>query len=254
LTDATSQTNAPATQLPPLWRWYDILLIVLASVAIILGGTFALAYLYPVNDPVNQAPPMMYILLLTSLEAVGILASVYVFGVRRKHLELQELGFRRTSLMWMVLAGITALIFIPVIGLIALGVQMLLGLPLENPQLEFLVPKDFSAPGALVMILLGGIVIPIAEEVFFRGVLYRWMRQYAGRWLAIVASSLVFGALHGDISVAAATFIMGIVLAWFYEYSGSLWTSILIHATNNTLKLLLLYLLLALGIQIPPIA
>jgi membrane protease YdiL (CAAX protease family) len=181
------------------------------------------------------------------------MVSVYLFGVYRKHLQLQDLGFRSVSLVWMIWAIITALIFIPIIGLIALGVQILLGMPLENPQLEFLVPKDFSLIGAFTMIILGGILIPVAEEVFFRGVLYRWMRQYSGRWLAIIASSLIFGALHGDIAVAFATFIMGIVLAWFYEYSGSLWPSILIHATNNTIKLVLLYLLLALGIEIPPI-
>jgi len=240
--------------LPRLWRWVDIALIVLCAVGIILGGTFALAFLFPPLDPATQAPSMAYISLLTALEVFGILASVYFFGVRRKNYQIGVLGFLPTSLVWSIWAAITALVFIPIVGFIALGVQLILGLPLENPQLDFLVPQDFSVSGAVLMIILGGVLVPVAEEVFFRGVLYRFMRQYSGRWLAIIASSLIFGALHGDIAVACATFVMGIVLAWFYETSGSLWPSIMIHATNNTIKLILLYTLLALGIQIPPIA
>jgi hypothetical protein len=240
--------------LPRLWRWVDIALIVLCAVGIILGGTLALSFLLPPADPATQAPAMVYISLLTALEVVGLLVGVYFFGLRRKNYRVGELGFRPTSLVWTIWAAITALIFIPIVGFIALGVQLLLDLPLENPQLDFLVPQDFSISGAVLMIILGGILVPVAEEVFFRGVLYRWMRQYSGRWLAIIASSLIFGALHGDIAVACATFVMGIVLAWFYETSGSLWPSIMIHATNNAIKLFLLYILLALGIEIPPIA
>jgi membrane protease YdiL (CAAX protease family) len=59
--------------------------------------------------------------------------------------------------------------------------------------------------------------------------------------------------LHGDIAVAGATFVMGIILAWFYERSRSLWPSIVIHAINNGLKLAVLYGLLAAGVKIPPI-
>jgi membrane protease YdiL (CAAX protease family) len=92
--------------------------------------------------------------------------------------------------------------------------------------------------------------VPFAEELFFRGVLYRWLRDRWGLWVGLIASSLVFGALHGDIAVAGATAVMGLVLGWFYERSRSLWPSILIHAINNTVKLVLLYALVATGTPI----
>jgi membrane protease YdiL (CAAX protease family) len=43
-----------------------------------------------------------------------------------------------------------------------------LGLPLENPQLDFLLPEDISLITATLMILLAGILVPIAEELIFR--------------------------------------------------------------------------------------
>jgi hypothetical protein len=103
------------------------------------------------------------------------------------------------------------------------------------------------------MFLFGGFVVPLAEEIFFRGLLYRWMRQFWNVWPAIIVSSILFGLLHGEISVAGATFILGIILAWLYERSGSLWPSITIHVINNSLKLLILYTLIALGYEFPGI-
>jgi uncharacterized protein len=165
----------------------------------------------------------------------------------------KDIGILPTSASWLLWAGLTAIIFIPIIGLIAMAIQIALGLPMENPQLEFLVPKDLTWYGILGMIFFGGFVVPVAEELFFRGVLYRWMRQFLGMWLAIAVSSLIFGLLHGDIAVAGATFVMGIILAWFYERSGSLWAPITIHIINNASKLILLYVLLATGIEFPTI-
>jgi len=236
-----------------LWTWVDILLIGLSIIAVILLGTWVFSSL---SQPVPGEQPGItigYIVALTSLEVFAILVSVYIFGLLRKKLHWTDVGFVPSTFRWLVWAAATALIFIPIIGLIALAIQVALGLPTENPQLEFLVPKDITWFGGLIMLILGGLLVPIAEEVLFRGVLYRWLRQFLRPWIAIPISSALFGLLHGDIAVAGATFVMGIVLAWFYERSHSLWPSIVIHAVNNGLKLALLYGLLVAGYHIPPL-
>jgi len=236
-----------------LWTWVDIALIGLSIIAMILLGVWLFSFL---SQQVSSGQPEItlgYIIALTSLEVFAILISVYIFGLLRNDLHWMDVGFVPSTFRWLAWAAITALIFIPIIGLIALAIQVALGLPTENPQLEFLVPKDISWFGGLVMVILGGLLVPIAEEVLFRGVLYRWMRQFSSPWVAIPISSALFGLLHGDIAVAGATFVMGIILAWFYERSHSLWPSIVIHAVNNGFKLALLYGLLAAGYKIPPL-
>ena len=100
------------------------------------------------------------------------------------------------------------------------------------------------------MFLLAGLVVPFAEELYFRGVLYNWMRDRWGIWPAILMSSLIFGIVHGEIAIAISAFILGILIAWAYERSGSLWTAIMIHAINNGVKILMLYIFLGLGLTV----
>jgi membrane protease YdiL (CAAX protease family) len=245
-----SPTQAPTFR----WSLIDVLLITASSILLIFLGTWALGILYKPSLTSQTSLNAGYIAAITALEGIALMASIYLFGVLRKRITWQEVGFRPIQQRWMKWASVIALAFIPVIGLIALLIQLALGMPLENPQLEFLVPQDFNWLGAISMIILGGVVVPIAEEAFFRGVVYSWMRQHSPAWVAILLSSAIFGALHGEISVAGATFVMGIILAWFYERSHSLWAPITIHILNNSLKLILLYFMLAAGVQIPPIA
>ncbi len=247
-------TEIPAPTPSSRWKWLDILLITLYSVLFIILGTWLLNLVYQPNPSSQANLPLGYIVGLTALEGAALLTGIYLLGVRRKHILWQDVGFRPINERWIRWAVVVALLLIPIVGLIALAIQMLLGLPLENPQLDFLIPEQFNWLGAIGMVLLGGVIIPIAEEAFFRGVLYAWMRQHVPAWAAILLSSIIFGALHGDISVAGATFVMGMILAWFYERSRSLWAPITIHILNNSLKLILLYFLIATGVQIPPMA
>ncbi len=95
------------------------------------------------------------------------------------------------------------------------------------------------------------ILPPIVEEVIFRGFLFGSFRSKKMRlWLAIVLSSIFFGALHvfgsskdgsnlwaAGIDVAA----LALVLAYMREKTGAIWTPIIIHATKNSLALIALF-------------
>lgn len=235
------------------WSWVDVLVIASGSVAIILVGALMVGFftnINPLSSSLEQTPSLLFNAGMAGLEAVGLIAGVYLLGLKRRNLDWKDVGFRPTTRRWLIIALVTALLFIPIIALVAIIIQLSLGLPIENPQLEFLLPEQFTWIGAFSMLILGGVIVPIAEELFFRGVLYTWLRGSFGIWVAIPGSALVFGLLHGDIPVAGATFVMGVVLAWFYERSNSLWPSILIHIVNNSFKLILLYLLIALGVPI----
>jgi hypothetical protein len=190
---------------------------------------------------------------LAGLESIALVGSFYLLGLRRRGLSWESIGLRPPSSSWIWGAILTSFVFIPLMGVIALLIQRVLGLPEQNPQLPFLAPENLTWVGALGMILLGGLAVPFAEELFFRGVVYLWLRDRLGFWPALLISSMVFGILHGEVSVAGATFVMGLALGWFYEKSQSLWPSIIIHALNNSLKLILLYTLIASGVTIPGI-
>lgn len=96
---------------------------------------------------------------------------------------------------------------------------------------------EFLSKGAdvWVLLLVAGFLIPVAEEVAFRGLLMRGFEWARGPLFAALVSSLLFGLAHG----APAQVIAILPLAWFLarsvQYSGSLWTSISIHILNNAL-------------------
>ncbi|MBK4738140.1 exosortase E/protease, VPEID-CTERM system [Noviherbaspirillum pedocola] len=104
----------------------------------------------------------------------------------------------------------------------------------------------FAAPEKIVIAwvafrFLGSVIIvPIAEELAFRGYLFRIFGiearknadHVATRWLAIIAIALAFGMLHGNwIAASIAGMLYGIVRL----RSGRIWDAVVAHMTTNFL-------------------
>lgn len=94
-----------------------------------------------------------------------------------------------------------------------------------------------------VLLLAGGLLIPFAEEVAFRGLLLRGYERARGPLYAALFSSLLFGLAHGVPAQILAIFPIAWVLARAAQHSGSFWTGVVIHALNNGVSLLLAILL-----------
>lgn len=76
------------------------------------------------------------------------------------------------------------------------------------------------------------LVGPIIEEMIFRGVVLRRMAAIRGNTAAIVASSVLFGLLHGW-ELAPAMTVSGIGLSIMYARSQTLMVPIIMHIANN---------------------
>jgi uncharacterized protein len=236
-----------------MWQWLDFILIIVGIFAFfLLGFTLYALYLQLANGELSDIfkPSITSSLVLASLEFFALTGSVYLLGMRRKGLSWKNIGFKNLSINWLLAVIGISLVVIPLSGLISALTLVILGQPLTNPQLDFLIPEGFNWVGAAGMLLLGGIAVPFAEELFFRGVIYKWMRDNWGLWPGVIISSLIFGIVHVDISVVVAAFVLGIILALVYEYSRSLWSVVIIHVINNSVKIALLYALVAFSIDI----
>ncbi len=83
-----------------------------------------------------------------------------------------------------------------------------------------------------------GVFAPIAEEVVFRGAIQRRLQQAFGKgkhWYAIVLTAALFGVVHANMVQGVNAFVMGLLLGWMYQRSGSLVPGIVFHLTNNTI-------------------
>lgn len=96
---------------------------------------------------------------------------------------------------------------------------------------------DFSAlPAAL---LASAIFPAINEEMLFRGILFRWIEEFGGSWLALLVTSALFGAAHllnphaSPIAAVGIAFEAGVMLGAAYMLTRSLWLPMGLHAAWN---------------------
>jgi len=89
----------------------------------------------------------------------------------------------------------------------------------------------------LVTVLLACVVGPVAEEFFFRGVVYAAIRSRTGRFLAILISGGLFAVTHTNLMGFLPIGVLGCLLSYLYERTGTLAASIAVHVFHNSLLL-----------------
>ena len=89
--------------------------------------------------------------------------------------------------------------------------------------------------GALLVV----VVAPLAEEFFFRGFFYRSLRTRMGVLPAALIVGVVFGSIHYENPHTAVILpvlaVLGVIFCLVYERTGTLFSTIVLHAINNAL-------------------
>lgn len=91
--------------------------------------------------------------------------------------------------------------------------------------------------GVYAYLLRTAVVPALIEEFAFRGVVLNSLRRY-GDWFAIVISAVMFGLMHGNMTQVPFALIAGVALGYAFVVTGSMWTSVIIHFTNNFVAVL----------------
>ena len=84
-----------------------------------------------------------------------------------------------------------------------------------------------------------GILVPLAEEVLFRGLMYSRMRRLIGTGPAIFFSAALFALYHGNMIQIIYAFPMALLLCLIYEKGKSLAYPVLFHMGANLISVLL---------------
>lgn len=103
----------------------------------------------------------------------------------------------------------------------------------SNQTQEALLSSQF-----LLQIAGPGILVPIAEELIFRGLIYRRMRNFFSAGWAVLFSAALFAVYHGNPIQMIFAFPMAAVLAAVMEKSGTLFYPILFHMGANLTAIL----------------
>lgn len=100
------------------------------------------------------------------------------------------------------------------------------------------VSKRIYSGNIIVMTINVVFVAACMEEVLFRGLLYRQLKDRFGVLAGGVLSALLFGILHGNFVQGLYAFLIGILLVYSYERYQSMAAPILIHISANFISVI----------------
>jgi hypothetical protein len=179
--------------------------------------------------------PDRYTIIANATWSALVLYAMSSWAAKRFELQWSDLGLIRCTWSEVGLGIGVGVVMIPLMGFTSLGVRQLLYGESVNPQVAMVRLEGASALDTALMFVLVGLLIPIMEEIFFRGACFSWIQRRHGNRVAIVLSALIFGCIHVDIPIAVGTFLMGLACGWLRVRTGSLVPAICIHALNNSL-------------------
>lgn len=218
--------DQPFKPQPPLHRWrYSPgvrLLAFAAAAAIVMVGLLSLGLIAPIAQLAGR---YWWLVRLAELAAAIAAYAVLLWVEQRRPIELAP--SRWPGLGWGLLLG-TVLCTAVILILFVAGAYRVVGV---NPGYQ-LVPALIST----------GLTAAVAEEIVFRGVLFRLCEDLFGTWAAVVTSAAVFGAAHlsnpGATAWGAATIALeaGLLFAALYAVTRSLWWCIGLHFAWNMLQ------------------
>ena len=218
--------DQPFKPWPPEHRWryspgVRLLAFGVAAVAV-MAGFVALGRIGPVAEVVSRH---WWLARLEQLVAVVVAFAVLLWVEQRRPVELAPR--RWTGLGWGMLLGAGLCVTVFAI-LLSVGSYRVTGLDPGYPILPALIST--------------GLVAAVAEEIGFRGVLFRLSEDLFGTWTAVAISAAAFGLAHlinpgaslwGALAIAVEA---GVLFAAVYVVTRSLWWCIGLHFSWNMLQ------------------
>lgn len=138
---------------------------------------------------------------------------------------------KKSSYVWVALLGIGACVVLNVIISIS-------GLPNLSKTYQELSELIYTGNFWLELVT-AGMIVPIAEELIFRGIMFKRLKAVAGIAWAVTISSVVFGIMHGNLVQFTYAAVLGAVLCLVYVRCKNILAPILLHMSANTISVLL---------------
>lgn len=169
---------------------------------------------------------------------------------------MHQIGFRKPNSAWMLLIGIALmLVSLPVTNLLtSWNEKMSFGQAFESLEALLKMLEDTagdlteqmlqvdSIGGLLFNLLVIALIPAIGEELTFRGVLQQALTRRCNVHVAVWLGAFIFSFIHFQFYGFLPRMFLGLLLGYLFYYSGSLWTSILMHFFNNGTAVVVAYL------------
>lgn len=220
------QLAAEAEVQKSLWRRivdYPLVAMVIAIVIVILCFTIGMLIAQFVVPPI----PGLTIPMKFDLVSIPILLLAYFLVIRRMG-EYPRDDYRDAKWARNLALGLAAglAVFSAAVAVAAiLGIYRIVG--------------QGDASGLLAALLASAVFPAVSEELIFRGILFRWIEEWGGSWVALLVTSILFGCAHllnphaSPIAALGIALEAGVMLGAAYMLTRSLWLPMGLHAAWN---------------------
>ena len=94
-----------------------------------------------------------------------------------------------------------------------------------------------------ILSFLAIVIAPIVEEILFRGVIYRFLKNYSLNYCSLIFNAFIFAIVHYNILSFLPLFVLGILITKSYEKTGDIRVPIVFHACFNANTLITIKLI-----------
>lgn len=207
------------------------------DIAVVLCLFFLFAGPMLVNPGRHPSKPITPQNIISTIVILCMLAgfATAVAGLRIR--PSQWLGLRWKSwhsVFWIAPLSVTAMWCVFGILIWAGYMDWMESLGVDTVQESVRILRDSDDTAILGWMTFAALVAaPVCEEVIFRGYCYPVLKKFGGAEASLVTTSLFFACAHGNLPSALPLFLLGMLLVFTYERTGSLWAPVAVHFLFN---------------------
>ena len=162
--------------------------------------------------------------------AIGSLAAIPVLW---KQYKKDEGMFPKPEKRWSAAEAAACILLVMTFGHLLNTVMNVTGFTRIFSGYQDMASKIYEGQNPLLLILSVGVLSAAAEEIVFRGMIYRRAKDFWGTGWGIAASCLLFGAYHGNVTQFVYAAVVSVLLILIYERCGTLLAPVLAHMAEN---------------------
>lgn len=176
-------------------------------------------------------------LLVGSIHLALVVLLIAAFMLFRKISITRQFGLRPSGFfLAVILAPPLMVAAFPIISGAGVIMQKLMGNWAKQQELVeyFTNASNNGNTGSVIFTMAIGIILaPVAEEFIFRGYLYSTVKKYLGLLPAMILTSVLFAAVHLNLTSLPSLFILAVCFTVAYEITGSILVPMAMHALFN---------------------
>ncbi len=185
------------------------------------------------NGNLNITLIILFALMILGEAAIPL--GAWLFSIRKYRCKWESLGFIKFDIK----KGLLLAVIVTAVGIgISIGYEALLKSQGRETSTDMYAFFTANNTGIALLAVTAVIVAPFAEETFFRGFMFQGIRKRIGfAWAAIISAAL-FALAHMSVEALVPIFLLGLMLAWLYYKTKSIWPCIIVHAAYNSIAVI----------------